>query len=241
MSLESSAPNRDQIVAALKQVPLFAGLRTQQREKLAQHAVARAAKRDEVLFVEGDDCQGLYVVFSGALRIFKQSPQGREQVLTIERAGTVVAELPVFDGGPYPASCRVMEPSLLLFISKLDFRRTCREDPEVALRVLASVGRRLRRLVTMIEELSFLTVRSRLAALLLQLARAQADAASQPAALRVPLHITHQEIAARIGTVRELVSRNLSRLEAEGIIRLDGRAFVIQDWQRLEQESLSAE
>jgi CRP/FNR family transcriptional regulator, cyclic AMP receptor protein len=241
MALEDSLPNRDQIAAALKKVPLFAGLGTLQIEKLAQNAVPHAAKPDELLFVEGEECRGLYVVFSGAVRIFKQSPQGREQVLTMERAGAVVAELPVFDGGPYPASCKAVEPSLLLFISKLDFRRSCQEDPEVALKVLASVGHRLRRLVTMIEELSFLTVRSRLAALLLELARAQTKGVGQPAALRIPLNITHQEIAARIGTVRELVSRNLGRLEAEGIIRLEGRAFVIQDWERLEQETLSAE
>jgi CRP-like cAMP-binding protein len=261
MVLASSLPNREQIATALRKVPLFAGLESRQIEKLAQHAVPRAAEPDELLFVEGEDCQGLYVVFSGAVRIFKQSQQGREQVLTIERAGAVVAELPVFDGGPYPASCKAVEPSLLLFISKQDFRRSCQEDPEVALKVLASVGGRLRRLVTIIEELSFLTVRSRLAALLLELARAQtkvpatADSRAlaspsavkgegetrQPAMLRVPLNITHQEIAARIGTVRELVSRNLGRLEDEGIIRVDGRAFVIQDWARLEQEALSGE
>jgi CRP/FNR family transcriptional regulator len=261
MVLANDLPNREQIATALKKAPLFAGLEIRQIEKLAQHAVPRAAKSDELLFVEGEDCQGLYVVFSGAVRIFKQSPQGREQVLTMERVGAVVAELPVFDGGPYPASCKVVEPSLLLFISKQDFRRSCQEDPEVALKVLASVGGRLRRLVTMIEELSFLTVRSRLASLLLELARAQAKppatadtgaavpaseikagmGTGQPATLRVPLNITHQEIAARIGTVRELVSRNLGRLEDEGIIRVDGHAFVIEDWARLEQETLNGE
>src|ERR1019366_10571808 len=115
-------------------------------------------------------------------------------------------------------------------ISKQDFRRSCQEDPELALKVLASVGARLRRLVTIIEELSFRTVRSRLAALLLEIARAvqgapQAarGAGRKPASpVRVPLKLTQQEMANRIGTVRELVSRNLSRLQAEGIIRLDG-------------------
>ncbi|MBI2818502.1 MAG: Crp/Fnr family transcriptional regulator [Acidobacteria bacterium] len=261
MALASSLPNREQIAAGLKKAPLFAGLENRQIERLAQHAVPHGAKPDELLFVEGDGCQGLYVVFSGAVKIFKQSTQGREQVLTVERAGAVVAELPVFDGGPYPASCKAVEPSILLFISKQDFRQSCQDDPEVALKVLASVGGRLRRLVMIIEELSFLTVRSRLATLLLELARTQASVAAKaetskrggpsaargaaqagkPAALRVPINMTHQEIASRIGTVRELVSRNLGRLEAEGIIRLDGRAFVIEDWARLEQEALAEE
>jgi CRP/FNR family cyclic AMP-dependent transcriptional regulator len=257
-----TGPSREQIAAALKAVPLFAGLDDRQLEKLARYAVPRKAEPEELIFVEGDDCQGLYVIFSGAVKIFKQSAQGREQVLTVERTGAVVAELPVFDGGPYPASCKPIEPSVLLFISKQDFRRSCREDPELTLKVLASVGTRLRRLVMIIEELSFLTVRSRLAALLLEMARAEkrvlAEGSGKPSAsaaahpgeesgrkaaspLRVPLKLTQQEIAARIGTVRELVSRNLGRLQAEGIIRLDGHSLVIQDLERLEQEALAEE
>jgi CRP-like cAMP-binding protein len=256
-------PNREQIAAALKSVQLFAGLDEGQIRKLVQHTVPRRAEPDELIFVEGDECQGLYVVFSGAVKIFKQSAQGREQVLTIEKTGAVVAELPVFDGGPYPASCRPIDPTVLLFISKQDFRRSCREDPELALKVLASVGARLRRLVMIIEELSFLTVRSRLASLLLELARAEkgsttAAEAGRPgraprapsadegepkpgAPWQVPLKLTQQEIAARIGTVRELVSRNLSRLQAEGIVRLDGHMLVIQDLDRLEQEAAAEE
>ena len=157
-------PSREQIAAALKSVQLFAGLNDRQIAKLSHQAIARRAPAGEQIFVEGDECQGLYVIFSGAVKIFKQSTQGREQVLAVERAGAVVAELPVFDGGPYPASCISVEESVLLFISKQDFRRSCQEDPELALKVLSSVGARLRRLVTIIEELSFLTVRSRLAA-----------------------------------------------------------------------------
>lgn len=255
-------PTREQIGSALKSVQLFAGLDERQIAKLAQYAVPRRARPGELIFVEGDDCEGLYVVFSGAVKIFKQSVQGREQVLTVERTGAVVAELPVFDDGPYPASCKPIEPSVLLFISKRDFRRSCQEDPELALKVLASVGRRLRRLVTIIEELSFLTVRSRLAALLLDMARsekgslpaetpkAKGSAATAEAAeparkvappLRVTLKLTQQEIASRIGTVRELVSRNLSRLQAEGIIRIDGHLLVIEDLERLEEEAIAQE
>ena len=238
-------PNRELIAAALKSVQLFAGLNDRQIAKLSQQAIARRAPAGEQIFVEGDECQGLYVIFSGAVKIFKQSSQGREQVLAVERAGAVVAELPVFDGGPYPASCISVEESVLLFISKQDFRRSCQEDPELALKVLSSVGARLRKLVAIIEELSFLTVRSRLAALLVELAAVtkQPSSASKTgkAPVRVPLKLTQQEIAARIGTVRELVSRNLSRLQAEGVIRLEGHTLVIEDMERLEQEAVAEE
>jgi CRP/FNR family transcriptional regulator len=259
MSTPIPLPTKEQMIAALQAVPLLAGLEQPQIARLAQHVVARRAEPDQLIFVEGDDCQGLYVVYSGAIRIFKQSPQGREQVLTVERAGGIVAELPVFDGGPYPASCKPLEQSVLLFISKQDFRRSCQQDPELALKVLASVGARLRRLVMIIEELSFLTVRSRLAALLLELAREagvppSAGAAvtspperkrsgsdRSPAPFRLRLTLTQQEIAARIGTVRELVSRNLGRLQAEGIVHLDGHELVIDDLPRLEQEAVATE
>src|SRR5579885_2676646 len=103
--MRMALPTGNQISAALKSVPLFAGLDERQIGSLARHAVARRSEPGEMIFVEGDECQGLYVVFSGAIKIFKESSQGREQVLTVERSGGVVAELPVFDGGPYPASC----------------------------------------------------------------------------------------------------------------------------------------
>ena len=244
-----SLPSREQIAGALKAVPLFADLEVRQIERLAQPALPRRAEPGELIFAEGDPCMGLYVIYSGAVKIFKESSHGREQVLTVERAGGVVAELPVFDGGPYPASCVPVEPSVLLFISKQDFRRSCREDPDLALKVLASVGKRLRHLVGIIEDLSFLTVRGRLAALLLEMVRAEharhspttsrAGTGKTTEPLRIPLNLTQQEIAARIGTVRELVSRNLSRFQAEGIIRLEGHTVLIQDQDRLEQEALA--
>ncbi len=236
-----SLPNREQIATALKSVPLFAGLEEQQLKRLAQRAVPRRAEAGTMLFAEGDDCEGLYVIFSGALKIFKLSAQGREQVLAVERSGGVVAELPVFDGGPYPASCEPIESSVVIFISKQDFRRSCRQDPELALQVLASVGGRLRRLVGIIEELSFQTVRRRLAALLLETARAANPSARTSSSSRVPLNLTQQEIAARIGTVRELVSRNLGRLQAEGIVRLEGHTLIVHDLKRLEEEAQDGE
>ena len=236
-----SLPNREQIATALKSVPLFAGLEKQQLDRLAQHAVPRRAEAGTLLIAEGDSCEGLYVIFSGALKIFKLSAQGREQVLTVERSGGVVAELPVFDGGPYPASCEPIESSVVIAISKQDFRRSCRQDPELALQVLASVGGRLRRLVGIIEELSFQTVRRRLAALLLETARAANPSAKTSSPSRVPLNLTQQEIAARIGTVRELVSRNLGRLQAEGIVRLEGHTLIVHDLKRLEEEAQDGE
>jgi CRP/FNR family transcriptional regulator len=177
-------------------------------------------------------------VESGSVRIFKSSAGGREQVLSIEGPGGSVAELPVFDGGNYPASVMAMEDSVLLFVSKQDFHALCLAHPEVALKVLKVVGARLRRLVGIIEELSFTTVRHRLAAYLLRLAQSEGRKVARGTEVTLPSN--NQELAAQIGTVRELVSRNLSRLQAEGIVSLDGRSLVIHDLKALEIDLSSA-
>jgi CRP/FNR family transcriptional regulator len=154
-------------------------------------------------------------------------------VLAIDGPGQSIAELPVFDGGNYPASAQAVQDTNLLFVSRQDFHALCVEHPQVALKVLRMVGRRLRNLVAIIEELSFTTVRARLASLLVRLARAGKKTA---AGIEFTLPASNQELAAQIGTVRELVSRNFSRLQAAGIIRLAGRTVIVPDLRALEQE-----
>jgi len=223
---------RPQIADILKRAQLFAGLSGEEMEALAARAVRKLYDAGELLFAEGEPCAGFYIVLSGRIRIFKTSASGREQVLAMEGPGSSVAELPVFDGGRYPASVAAMEPSEMIFISRRDFQAFCLEHPQVALKVLAVVGSRLRRLVGIIEELSFTTVRHRLIAHLLRLAN---DIGVKSArGIQITLPGSHQDLANQIGTVRELVSRNLSRLAAEGLLEVDAREIVIRDVQGLE-------
>ena len=206
---------------------------------LSQRAVARHFSAGQTVFAEGDACEGMYVIESGNIRIFKSSPGGREQVLSIDGTGSSIAELPVFDGGNYPASGVAVDDVAVLFVSKQDFQALCLAHPEVALKVLRVVGARLRRLVGIIEELSFTTVRHRLASFLLRIA--QKDGKRTTEGLEVALSISNQELSAQIGTLRELVSRNLSRLQAEGIIKIDGRSVTVCDINGLEAETRSAD
>ena len=155
----------------LSKVPIFSQLKPDQLSFLTQRVVPRRYAAGELVFAEGDPCAGLYVVESGHIRIFKSSSGGREQVLSIDGPGSSVAELPVFDGGNYPASGLAVDDATLLLVRKQDFQALCLAHPEVALRVLRIVGARLRRLVTIIEELSFTTVRRRLASFLFRLAQ----------------------------------------------------------------------
>ncbi len=218
-------------VETLKKAPLFADLSETEFKFLAARVVPRSFHPGELIFAEGDPCAGLYIVDSGNVKIFKSSAAGREQVLAIETPGHTVAELPVFDGGSYPASAMAVDDATLLFVSKQDFYSLCREHPEVSLKVLRVVGRRLRGLVAIIEELSFTTVRHRLVSLLLRLAR---TGRHEGAITEFNLPASNQELAARIGTVRELVSRNMSRLQAEGLIRIDGRRVTVPNVKALQ-------
>lgn len=213
-------------IAVLRRAGMFADLSEKELAFLAEHSALLKFDAGELIFSEGDPCLGLFVVQSGAVRVFKMAANGREQILTVERSGGTVAELPVFDGGKYPASTAAAEDSEVVFIKKEDFRALCLQHPEVALKVLKMVGKRLRGLVTIIEELSFTTVRQRLIAYLLRLA---ATAPDSEKGIAIVLPVSHQELAAELGTVRELVSRNLSRLQAEGLIKIQAREVQIPD------------
>ena len=219
--------------ATLKRVQMFAGLSEPELDYLTQRAVTKRFTANELIFAEGEPCAGLWVVNSGTIRIFKTAASGREQVLGVEGPGSSVAELPVFDGGTYPASASAAVDAVLIFVAKKDFHSLVLQHPEVALKLLRVVGGRLRRLVGIIEELSFTTVRHRLAAYILRLAKTEGK--STPQGVEISLPGSQQELASHIGTVRELVSRNVSRLQAEGVIRSDGKQFWVTDLKSLER------
>ena len=223
----------------LAKVAIFSGLTENELDFLSQRALPRKFSAGQSVFGEGEPCSGLYVVESGHVRIFKSSANGREQVLSIDGPGSSIAELPVFDGGNYPASVTAIDDATLLFVSKQDFQALCLAHPQVALKVLRVVGARLRRLVGIIEELSFTTVRHRLASFLLRLA--QKEGKRTAAGVEIALPVSNQELASQIGTVRELVSRNLSRLQSEGILKIDGRTVIVCNVKALEAETDSAE
>lgn len=214
----------------LAQMPLFASLTETEVQALGQRAVERRFAPEEMLFWEGEPCAGIFLIIQGSVKIFKTSPGGREMMLALETAPSTVAELPLFDGGPYPASVRAVEPVVSLFINKSEFQQVCRQYPEVALKVLAVVGRRLRHLVGVVEAMTFGSVTQRLARLLL-------DAAKQAGTNEFDLPLTHQELASRLGTVREVVSRNLARFRAEGLLRIQGHQVAILDRAGMERES----
>ena len=218
---------RSDLSSVLQKAALFSSLSQPELQELAAKAIRKVASAGEILFTEGEPCKGLHIISRGQVRIVKTSASGREQVLAVNVAGESVAELPIFDDGPYPASGVAVVETELAFISRKDFREYCLAHPEVALKVLAFVGRRLRRLVGIIEELSFTTTRQRLISLLVRLA--QSNGRRTEKGIEIMLPGSNQELANQLGTVREVVSRNLMRLQAEGLLEVDARQIVIKD------------
>lgn len=214
----------------LNQVPLFAGLEAGELDAVAARAVEKRFAPGEVLFYEGEQCSGLFVLAQGSVKIFKTSGAGREIMLAIETAPSSVAEVPLFDGGAYPATVSAVTEVLAYLIRKQDFEHVCRAHPDVPLKVLAVVGQRLRHLVRIVESVTFGSVRQRLARALLEFGeQARSDS--------FPLPVTHEELALRLGTVREVVSRNLSRFQAEGLLRVQRREIMLVDRAGLEREA----
>jgi len=214
----------------LSKISLFATLTPAEIEELAQRTLERRFDAGEVLFREGDPCHGFFVLGQGRVKIFKTSATGREITLAVESAPSSVAEVPLFDGGPYPATVSALEEVVAYLISKQDFRKVCLSNPQVALKVLAVVGQRLRQLVGVVESVSFGSVRQRLAQTLLDHGR---RAGTNP----FPLDLTHQQLASHLGTVREVVSRNLSRFQADGLIHIQRRTVEILDAAGLQSEA----
>jgi CRP-like cAMP-binding protein len=214
-------------ISALRRTQLFGALDEPQLHALAERAIERRLARGEVLFVAGEAASGLFVVVEGAIRAFRESIEGREQVIHVERAGSTIAEIPAFDEGSYPSTAAAEEDSTVLFIDANDVRRLCLDHPQIALAALKLLAGRLRKCAQLVEALSLHEVDQRLARLLLAEARLQGR--RQDAQLTFTLVLTNQQIAARIGTVREVVSRALNRLQQNGLIRVDGRRVFIPD------------
>lgn len=220
------------LTSLLHQVPLFAGLDDHALNQLARRCVSRSVPAGHVLFTTGEECRGLYLIESGRVRIYRTDPAGREQVLHVEGPGRTVAELPLFDGGPYPASAVTIEESRLVFLPRADFEYLYRTQPDIAQSIIRALGRRLRHLVHLTETLAFRDVAARLAMLLVGYAeRAGTSVAS---GVEIELDRTQEEIAHEIGTARESVSRAMKQLRRKGLIEpLERNRILIPDLSRL--------
>ncbi len=222
------------VLSFMDHVPLFKGLPPGHLERLARIAAFRTVKRGEVLFVDGEEASGFYVTVRGRVKVYKLSPEGKEQVLHIVEFPEPFGEVPVFAGGRFPANAQAIEESLLVFFPRPAFVDLIGSDPSLAMNMLALLAGRLRQFAGIIEGLSLKEVPSRLASYLIYLS--DREGGSHVLELDIPKGL----LANLLGTIPETLSRILARMTAEGLIGVEGRRITLLDRRRLEDLSSGA-
>jgi CRP/FNR family transcriptional regulator len=232
IQVNKSVRNNQQnnIVIKMKQyintIALFKGLQSTQIKKISEIAITKKARKNELLFSSGEKAEGFYGITMGKVKVYRSSPSGKEQIIHIFGPGHVFGEVPVFQGGSYPANAMAMESSELFYFGRNDFRRIIEEDPDLAMNMLAVLSKRLRLLVNQVAALSLSEVPGRLAAYLLLLKSSQQQDELQ-------LELPKGQIAAYLGTIQETLSRVLKKMSEQEIISVNGRAITIIDEETL--------
>ena len=213
-------------VTFLKSIPYFSVMNPVELEAIKPLFSDKTVQRGEVILMEGEVSDTLFFVEVGAVKIFKTSAQGKEQILSIARPGEALNDIPVFDSGTNPVNAQALSPVTLVSIKKEKLQGILQQYPNVALNTNKVLAQRMRQLVTLVEDLSFRHVLGRVTKILLTHA---GDGAGNTD------HLTQQEMAAMAGTAREVVARSLKSLEEQGLIRLERHRIVIADKKSLEE------
>jgi CRP-like cAMP-binding protein len=210
----------------LKNSPFFTGIELSELSAISKLFVDRKYERGEIITFEGERNESLFFLVEGVVKTFKTSAEGKEQILAIVRPGESFNDVPAFDGEPSPCSTEAMSAVILYEIGKNDLDALLHRYPLIAVNVIQALARRVRGLVSLVEDLSFRNVISRVARILFENAGDGTGAGKK---------LTQQEMAAIAGTAREVVGRSLKALEEDGIIRLDHHRIMISDKEALKE------
>ena len=214
-------------VELLQSSPHFSGLDADAFERISRLMVERKVNKDEIVWLDGEPGRVLYFVTSGLIKLFKISAEGKEQIIKLIRPGESFGDSALFDISGNTVSAQAMVPSVLYGIEKSELEALVRQHPQLALNIIKVLAKQMRDYLSLVEDLAFKRVTSRLARVLLEYSR--------EAMAHAPSTFTQQEIAAMAGTVREVIGRSLKALEKEGIIRLDRSRIIVTDSQALRQ------
>ncbi len=212
----------------ISEVPLFSGLPEDQLEKLRSIVKVREVEKGTVIFSDGENANGFYVVADGSVKIYKMSMEGKEKILHIFGAPEPFGEVPVFAGTRFPANAQAVERSRLFFFPRAAFVQLVTENPSLCLNMLAVLSARLRQFAGQIENLSLKEVPARLASYLLSLSREQGNSRT------VNLPINKGQLAGLLGTIPETLSRIFSRMTQQGYITVDGRTIHLLNFEGIE-------
>ena len=205
-------------------IPYFDGLNEDEHQSIKTLAIERHYERGDIIIYEGDKATALYVVCSGAVKIFKTSIEGKEQILSIIRPGDTFNDVGVFDEGVNPASAQAMGEAVVFELGQNELNALLQDYPVIAHNTIKVLAEQVRELVTLVEDLSFRHVIGRVAKILLEYAGT--DTKDGP-------RLTQQEMAAMAGSAREVVGRSLKTLEEDGLIQLNRHKVTITDIQAL--------
>ncbi len=217
-------------IDVLRRVPYFRHLDLPVLQALARTAQRLEFKAGAVIFSEGEPSAGLFIVEKGEVKACHISCQGREQILHVICCGDTFNDVAAFDGGPNPVTAVARTDAVLWCICRPDLQRIAQDHPDLAWALVESIAKRTRHLVQLVQDLTMRSVRGRLACLLL------AQIHGQPGE-SIPRLMTQEEMASRLGTVREMVGRALRDMAADGILRFDRHRIVILDPERLVKEA----
>ena len=209
------------------QSTLFRGLPAEELRQLERIGELREYEKGDMLFGEGKEGVGFYVVAGGQVKVFKMSFDGREQILHILGQGDPVGEVPVFAGMTYPANAQAMGKAALYFFPRKKLIELYRESPSLAMNMLAVLSRRLREFTVLIENLSLKEIPQRLATYLVH------QQSLKPVSARVKLNVTKGVLSNILGTSQETLSRVLGKMSQEGLIEVQGKEISILDMERL--------
>ncbi len=205
------------------QIPLFEGLPQENLDDLSSISVKRDYKRGNIIFTEGEPGNGFYVMISGQVKIFKLSPDGKEQILHLFGPGEPFGEVPVFEGRPFPAHSVAMTDGTALFFPRTAFIELIKRNPSLALNMLGVLSRRLRRFTVLVDNLSLKEVPARLASHLLYLSDLKGNSD------QFELEIPKNQLAGMLGTIPETLSRILGKMVKGGLIEMQGSLVRIAD------------
>jgi CRP-like cAMP-binding protein len=217
-------------IELLQSVTYLNGLASPTIEALAQVAKVQTFATGEAIFWEGEPVAGLFVVGDGCVKICRHSTEGREHILHLLYRGDTFNDVAALDGGPNPATALAHSDAQVLFIARSDLMRIAEQHPQLSWVLLERLAKRVRYLVTVVEGLSMRSVKGRLAHLLLQ-------QSEQEGSLHLSRILTQEEMANRLGTVREMVGRALRSLADDGIIEFNRHSITILDPERLAEEA----
>jgi len=209
----------------LESIPYFNGLDGIELDSIGQFFSEKRGERGEIIQLEGEPVRELYFVASGVIKAFKTSAEGKEQILSIIRPGEAFNDIAVFDSGSSPVSAQAMTPVTLYGIGRSELHSLIQQHPRLSMNITRVLAERTRQLMSLVEDLSFRHVIGRVARVLLE----NAGNGTTPGT-----RLTQQEMAAMVGSVREVVARSLKALESEGAIKLERHRIRITDKKALE-------